>query len=36
MLAQVDVTKHKELGTKYDIWSYPTLKLFRNGVTKVQ
>ena len=35
-IVQVDVAKHKEVGTKYDIWSYPTLKFFRNGVPKVQ
>lgn len=31
---KVDVDKHKQLATKYNIKSMPTLKFFKNGVEK--
>lgn len=28
----MDVTEHKELGSKYEVTTFPTLKLFKDGV----
>jgi len=33
-LAKVDATEHKELGTKYGVQGFPTLKWFVNGVAQ--
>ncbi len=32
VLATVDATEEKSLGTKFGIKGYPTLKFFKNGV----
>ena len=34
-LDQVDATENKELGTKFGVKGYPTLKFFKDGVAQV-
>ena len=34
-LNQVDATENKELGTKFGVKGYPTLKFFKDGVAQV-
>ena len=35
ILNQVDATENKELGTKFGVKGYPTLKFFKDGVAQV-
>ena len=32
----MDATENKELGTKFGVKGYPTLKFFKDGVAQVQ